>query len=61
MYLNLDGAPLYSLGSADLLVEGVERAAALGFGDVVVHWPREHGIYAGQESVMEEALSRLPR
>jgi alkanesulfonate monooxygenase SsuD/methylene tetrahydromethanopterin reductase-like flavin-dependent oxidoreductase (luciferase family) len=61
MYLNLDGAPLYSLGSADLLVEGVERAAALGFGDVVVHWPREHGIYAGRESVMEEALSRLPR
>ncbi|HEY0216050.1 MAG TPA: LLM class flavin-dependent oxidoreductase [Cellulomonas sp.] len=60
MYLNLDGAPLYSLGSADLLVEGVERAAALGFGDVVTHWPRAEGIYAGSERVMEEALSRLP-
>lgn len=59
MYLNLDGAPLYSLQSPDLLVEGVERAAALGFSDVVVHWPRESGIYAGSEDVMAEALSRL--
>jgi alkanesulfonate monooxygenase SsuD/methylene tetrahydromethanopterin reductase-like flavin-dependent oxidoreductase (luciferase family) len=61
MYLNLDGAPRYSLESADLLVEGVERAAALGFGDVVVHWPRESGIYAGSEDVMAEGLSRLQR
>ncbi|HEY0187359.1 MAG TPA: LLM class flavin-dependent oxidoreductase [Cellulomonas sp.] len=60
MYLNLDGAPVYSLESADLLVEGVQRAAGLGFGDVVTHWPRESGIYAGSEDVLADAVSRLP-
>ena len=60
-YLNLDGAPVYSLESADTLVEGVERAADLGFTDVVVHWPRAEGIYAGSEDVLEEGLSRLGR
>jgi alkanesulfonate monooxygenase SsuD/methylene tetrahydromethanopterin reductase-like flavin-dependent oxidoreductase (luciferase family) len=59
-YLSLDGAPVYSMESADVLVEGVERAVALGFTDVVVHWPRADGIYAGLESVLEEVASRLP-
>lgn len=61
LYLSLDGAPVYSLESADTLVEGVERAAGLGFSDVVVHWPRESGIYAGSEDVMADALRRLGR
>lgn len=61
LYLNLDGAPVYSLTSADTLVEGVERAADLGFTDVVVHWPRAEGIYAGSEDVLAEGLSRLGR
>lgn len=61
LYLNLDGAPVFSLASADTLVEGVERAADLGFTDVVVHWPRAEGIYAGSEDVLEEGLSRLGR
>jgi hypothetical protein len=61
LYLNLDGAPVFSLTSADTLVEGVERAADLGFTDVVVHWPRAEGIYAGSEDVLEEGLSRLGR
>jgi alkanesulfonate monooxygenase SsuD/methylene tetrahydromethanopterin reductase-like flavin-dependent oxidoreductase (luciferase family) len=60
LYLSLDGAPVYSLESAETLVEGVERATALGFTDVVIHWPRGSGIYAGTEAVLEEALSRLP-
>jgi len=59
-YLSLDGAPRYSLQSVDLAVEGIERAAALGFTDVVVHWPRTEGIYAGDERVLEELASRLP-
>jgi len=58
-YLNIDGAPVYSLGSAQVLAEGVERAAALGFTDVVVHWPRAEGVYAGRESVLEEVAGRL--
>ena len=48
-YLSLDGAPVFSLTSVDVVVEGVERAAALGFTDVVVHWPRAEGVYAGPE------------
>jgi len=57
--LSLDGAPIFSLASLDLAVEGVERAAALGFTDVVVHWPRPDGIYAGQGSVLEAFAGRL--
>jgi alkanesulfonate monooxygenase SsuD/methylene tetrahydromethanopterin reductase-like flavin-dependent oxidoreductase (luciferase family) len=59
-YLSLDGAPVFSLSSVDALVEGVERAARLGFTDVVVHWPRADGIYAGSEAVLEEVAARLP-
>ncbi|RYV51441.1 LLM class flavin-dependent oxidoreductase [Pengzhenrongella frigida] len=59
-YLNLDGAPVYSLDSYPTLAEGAERAAALGFTDVVVHWPRADGIYAGSEAVLDEVAARLP-
>jgi alkanesulfonate monooxygenase SsuD/methylene tetrahydromethanopterin reductase-like flavin-dependent oxidoreductase (luciferase family) len=58
-YLSLDGAPVYSLTSTELFVEGVERAMALGFTDVVVHWPRSEGVYAGSESVLEDVVGRL--
>ena len=59
-YLSLDGAPIFSMTSVDLVTEGIERAAGLGFSDVVVHWPRADGIYAGSESVLEGLASRLP-
>ncbi|MCB2174576.1 MAG: LLM class flavin-dependent oxidoreductase [Actinomycetales bacterium] len=58
-YLSIDGAPVFSLASVDVLVEGVERAAALGFTDVVLHWPRPSGVYAGSERVLEQAAGRL--
>jgi alkanesulfonate monooxygenase SsuD/methylene tetrahydromethanopterin reductase-like flavin-dependent oxidoreductase (luciferase family) len=58
-YLNVDAAPRYSLESVDLFEEAVGRAAALGFTDVVVHWPRAEGVYAGREAVLEEAAGRL--
>ncbi|MBO3088199.1 LLM class flavin-dependent oxidoreductase [Cellulomonas dongxiuzhuiae] len=60
-WLSLDGAPRFSLGSAALAVEGVERAAALGFGDVVLHWPRASGVYAGDERELERLAAELPR
>lgn len=60
-WLSLDGAPRFSLTSAALAVEGVERAAALGFGDVVVHWPRPAGVYAGDERELERFAAELPR
>lgn len=59
-YLSIDGAPVFALESVDVLVEGVERAAALGYTDLVLHWPRAEGVYAGSEAVLEEAASRLP-
>lgn len=60
-YLSLDGAPVFSLTSLDVLAEGVERAAGLGFTDVVVHWPRAEGIYAGSPRVLEQVADALPR
>lgn len=59
-YLSLDGAPVFSLSSLAALTEGVERAAALGFTDVVVHWPRPAGVYAGRLEVLEAAADALP-
>jgi alkanesulfonate monooxygenase SsuD/methylene tetrahydromethanopterin reductase-like flavin-dependent oxidoreductase (luciferase family) len=58
-HLSLDGAPVFSLSSWDVLQEGVERAAALGFTDVVVHWPRAEGVYAGSETVLERMAGEL--
>ena len=60
-YLSLDGAPIFSMTSLDVVTEGIERAAGLGFTDVVVHWPRADGIYAGDESVLHGLVDRLPR
>ncbi|MET0788907.1 MAG: LLM class flavin-dependent oxidoreductase [Cellulomonas sp.] len=60
-YLSLDGAPIFSMTSLDVVTEGIERAAALGFSDVVVHWPRADGVYAGSESVLEGLVENLPR
>jgi alkanesulfonate monooxygenase SsuD/methylene tetrahydromethanopterin reductase-like flavin-dependent oxidoreductase (luciferase family) len=51
----------YSLESAAAYEDAVGRAAALGFTDVVAHWPRAEGIYAGQEYVLEEVAGMLPR
>ncbi|GGU21874.1 LLM class flavin-dependent oxidoreductase [Lentzea flava] len=60
-YLNLDSAPVYSLSSVECFTDAVGRAAELGFTDVVAHWPRHDGIYAGSESVIEEiAADVLP-
>jgi len=58
-YLSLDGAPRFSLESVGLFEEMVGRAAELGFSDVVTHWPRREGVYAGSEAVLREVASRL--
>ena len=60
-YLSLDGAPIFSMTSLDVVTEGIERAAAMGFTDVVVHWPRAEGIYAGHEAVLHGLVDQLPR
>ena len=58
--LSLDDETRFSLSSVGAFEHAVGRAAELGFTDVISHWPREQGIYAGSEAVLEEVASRLP-
>jgi alkanesulfonate monooxygenase SsuD/methylene tetrahydromethanopterin reductase-like flavin-dependent oxidoreductase (luciferase family) len=53
-YLMLDAAPGYSLSSLDRFTDFVGRSEEMGFTDVLVHWPRAAGWYAGHESVLDE-------
>ena len=53
-HLLLDAAPVFSLSSIDAFTEAVERAAALGFTDVITHWPRPDSWYAGDERLLDE-------
>ena len=55
-YLSLDSESVYSLSSVDAFVEMSGRAAKLGFTDVISHWPRHDGLYAGREGVLFEAM-----
>ncbi|HEX5534532.1 MAG TPA: LLM class flavin-dependent oxidoreductase [Actinomycetales bacterium] len=57
-YLSVDG-PDFALSSADYFADVVGRARELGFTDVVTHWPRSEGIYAGTEAVLEEVAGQL--
>ncbi|MFC4945197.1 LLM class flavin-dependent oxidoreductase [Pseudonocardia sp. GCM10023141] len=60
-YLSLD-VSCYALSSVDLFEEMVGRAAGLGFTDVIVHYPRAAGVYAGSEDVLATvAADVLPR
>ena len=60
-FLNLDSSPVYSMSSPDAFTDAVGRAAALGFTDVVTHWPRAGSWYAGDEKVLETVAGLLPR
>jgi alkanesulfonate monooxygenase SsuD/methylene tetrahydromethanopterin reductase-like flavin-dependent oxidoreductase (luciferase family) len=59
-YLVLDAStPVYSLSSVDAFTDAVGRAAELGFTDVVTHWPREEGWFAGDEAVLETVAAEV--
>lgn len=60
-YLLLDSSPVYSLDSAELFEEMAGRAGDLGFTDVITHWPRPEGVYAGEVAVLEDVAARLLR
>jgi alkanesulfonate monooxygenase SsuD/methylene tetrahydromethanopterin reductase-like flavin-dependent oxidoreductase (luciferase family) len=60
-YLSLDAAPVFSLSSPAYFAEAVARAAELGFTDVVTHWPRASGWYAGSEAVLDRVAPLLAR
>jgi alkanesulfonate monooxygenase SsuD/methylene tetrahydromethanopterin reductase-like flavin-dependent oxidoreductase (luciferase family) len=59
-YLLLDSSPAFSLESVGRFEEMTGRAAELGFTDVITHWPRPEGVYAGDVRVLEDVASRLP-
>ena len=58
-YLSLDASPRFGLESVDNWEDAVGRAAELGFTDVVTHWPRAEGAYAGSENTLTEVASRF--
>lgn len=58
-YLSLDSGSTYSLESLGAFDDAVGRAAELGFTDVVSHWPRREGVYAGSEAVLDQVATRL--
>ncbi|HEX6870352.1 MAG TPA: LLM class flavin-dependent oxidoreductase [Micromonosporaceae bacterium] len=58
-YLSLDAAPVFSLASAAAFAHAVARATDLGFTDVLTHWPRSQGWYAGSEAVLEQVAATL--
>ena len=58
-YLNLDSSPQFSLTSRGVFEDMVDRAAALGFTDVITHWPRPDGPYAGSHSVLEDIAATV--
>ena len=53
-YLSLDSPGAYSMASVEAFEAACERAVALGFTDLVAHWPRPDGLYAGSEDVLRE-------
>jgi hypothetical protein len=59
-YLNLDSSPQFSLTSRGIFEDMVGRAEAIGFTDVITHWPRPDGPYAGAVSVLEDVAARFP-
>lgn len=60
-YLNLDSGHAFSLESRDRFVEMVGRAGELGFTDLITHWPRPDGPYAGSVETLEEVAGLLPQ
>lgn len=58
-YLNLDSGADFSLQSVGAFQDAVGRADELGFTDVVTHWPRESGPYAGDVQVLEQVAATL--
>ena len=60
-YLSLDSSSQLVLESVGAWEDAVGRASALGFTDLVYHWPRAEGIYAAREEVLFEVASRFSR
>jgi alkanesulfonate monooxygenase SsuD/methylene tetrahydromethanopterin reductase-like flavin-dependent oxidoreductase (luciferase family) len=58
-YVSVDASGVFALASLDAFTEAVGRAAAAGFTDVLVHWPRPDDWYAGDEAVLEAVADEI--
>ncbi|WP_308464884.1 LLM class flavin-dependent oxidoreductase [Rathayibacter soli] len=58
-YLSLDASPQFALESVNSFTDAVGRAAEFGFTDVITHWPRADGVYAGREETLFEVASQF--
>jgi alkanesulfonate monooxygenase SsuD/methylene tetrahydromethanopterin reductase-like flavin-dependent oxidoreductase (luciferase family) len=56
-YLSVDASGAFALDSVEALRDVLGRAEQLGFAEVVVHWPRPDGVYAGDERVLEQVAT----
>jgi alkanesulfonate monooxygenase SsuD/methylene tetrahydromethanopterin reductase-like flavin-dependent oxidoreductase (luciferase family) len=58
-HLNLDSSPQFALCSVGAFEEMAGRAGELGFTDVITHWPRPVGPYAGDVAVLEAVATHV--
>ena len=58
-YLSVDSSGGFGPSSVEHLRDVLGRAATLGFDEVVVHWPRPDGVYAGDLGVLERAAAEV--
>ena len=58
-YLSVDSSGAFGPSSVEHLRDVLGRAEALGFHEVVVHWPRPDGVYAGAVGVLEQAAAEV--
>jgi alkanesulfonate monooxygenase SsuD/methylene tetrahydromethanopterin reductase-like flavin-dependent oxidoreductase (luciferase family) len=56
-YLSIDASGVLGLSSVEQLRDAACRAAEMGFAEIVVHWPRPDGVYAGDERVLERVAA----
>jgi len=58
-YLSVDASGTFALQSVGRFAEVAGRAAELGFTDIVTHWPRAEGVYAGSRDVLDRVASEV--
>jgi alkanesulfonate monooxygenase SsuD/methylene tetrahydromethanopterin reductase-like flavin-dependent oxidoreductase (luciferase family) len=58
-FLSLDASGTYALSSAGCFADATGRAGELGFTDVITHWPRPAGPYAGDEAVLAAVAAQF--
>ncbi|ATE57071.1 MULTISPECIES: LLM class flavin-dependent oxidoreductase [Actinosynnema] len=58
-HLQSDMAPVLSTSSVECYRDFVGRAGELGFTDLAAPWPRDEGVFAGDESVVEAIAAEV--